>query len=117
MTYEESPMLKMYKRLEKDASEMIAARDAKIAELAAELEAERQKTRALSEALSDANRWIPVGERLPESHEARCFYCDPYEIGLCSFSRGLFWPDDANGCFDTMVTHWRPLPEPPEGTR
>ena len=66
----------------------------------AELEAER--------------RWIPVGERLPE----------PYEkvIALAKDCMNVDWvlPEDlrevGKGAFARLynVTHWMPLPEPPE---
>ena len=68
-------------------------------------------------------RWIPVEERLPE-YGVRVLATDMYEEDDCT---GIWTreedKDDAGGCwydehgwwhaFDE-VTHWMPLPEPPE---
>ena len=76
----------------------------------AELEAER--------------RWIPVGERLPEDGESVLIavdsafapYCHVYEA--FHHSAATQWAT-ANGLYFhgveyARVTHWMPLPEPPE---
>ena len=69
----------------------------------------------LAEAEAKIPRWIPVGERLPEhnqliailtEHEKLCgeFYLDRFVVR-----------DFTGVCFDaSCVTHWMPLPEPPE---
>jgi hypothetical protein len=60
------------------------------------------------ERLRELTRWIPVGERLPEP----LVYVPVYGSGNHGFERGalsqfgLFFPE--------WVTHWMPLPEPPE---
>jgi len=83
---------------------------------------DRWNTRPIEDALNAriaeleaARRWIPVGERLPEenqqilSTDGKEFYLDYYarwegKDNPPCFCDGLSW----------AVTHWMPLPEPPE---
>ncbi len=71
-------------------------------------------------------RWIPVEERLPE-YGVRVLETDMYEEDDCT---GIWTreedKDDADGCWHDEhdwwhaldeVTHWMPLPEPPEEER
>ena len=59
---------------------------------------------ALEYALTVAARWIPVEERLPEEGQVVLLYyggdTDPIAVGKYLGLGG--------------VTHWMPLPEPPE---
>lgn len=69
-------------------------------------------------------RWIPVEERLPE-YGVRVLATDMYEEDDCTeiWTRKEYPDDPEDGCwiddrgwwhaFDE-VTHWMPLPEPPE---
>lgn len=64
-------------------------------------------------------RWIPVSERLPEiTDDYLTVQCgDFYDIQILTFRGGVFGLfDDLDGWIGTedLVTHWRPLPEPPE---
>ena len=63
--------------------------------------------------LKDKMRWIPVGERLPDNNDdVLVWRVEGYhEIGC--HSSGLWW----GGTFmdeAIYITHWMPLPEPPE---
>jgi len=66
--------------------------------------------------------WIPVSERVPEADEMVLIWSNtdpgdhrPREIG-CRSSQGYWYtyPNDGDGRWD--VTHWMPLPSPPETT-
>jgi len=55
-----------------------------------------------------ANRWVAVGERLPENKQMAIWYNDSsrtYEVG--SFMVGYEY------IFKESYTHWQRLPEPP----
>lgn len=75
----------------------------------AELKAELQQAR-------EANRWIPVGERLPEIHDVVLIAVrnrsQAREGYLTEKNEWRVW----GGVYPyfTAVTHWRPLPTPPE---
>jgi hypothetical protein len=63
------------------------------------------------ERLQESQRWIPVNERLPE-HEAYILIFSPgnkKETPEIKASRGFMVR-----LKNTDVTHWMPLPEPPE---
>lgn len=88
----------------------------------AEANIEHWNTRPIEDALNKriaeleaAQRWIPVSERLPEenqqilSTDGKEFYLDYYarwegKDNPPCFCDGLSW----------AVTHWMPLPKPPE---
>ena len=63
--------------------------------------------------------WISVKDRLPEfcvSVLARCFYNGKWKTLVCHTSKehaGEWYTDEV--CQWVKVTHWMPLPEPPEG--
>lgn len=63
-------------------------------------------------------RWIPVTERLPESGTRALvmrfdFVTNTPFYDLLWFDKGEWWNRRYTG--DYAVTHWQPLPEPPEG--
>lgn len=70
--------------------------------------------------LREAQRWIPVSERLPENGVTVlvCYlgYYDgkPNSDNVAYMKRGvwLWYADDEEMC--VQVTHWRPLPELPQ---
>ena len=64
-------------------------------------------------------KWIPVEERLPERYIRVLAWvkCDPHEhphgIGFIG-SMGFWSLDELRHDPSAEVTHWMPLPEPPE---
>ena len=75
--------------------------------------------------LEAAQRWIPVSERLPELGSPILFYDSILERinkGTCTAKNGdntnLHWLTDDDlfyfGDRSEYVTHWMPLPNPPE---
>jgi len=65
----------------------------------------------IADKLREEARWIPVTERLPESAGKYMTFSGTYGVCQLWFEGRVF--DD---CGDTIrdVTHWRPLPKPPE---
>jgi hypothetical protein len=70
--------------------------------------------------LKEAGRWIPVGERLPEdgrwSMVIDCEYPTRIFIGVYEPEEREFYnhAGDSIGSPDRHITHWMPLPQPPE---
>ena len=74
-------------------------------------------------------RWIPVGEKLPESGEDVIVYepdrsdpvhCVRFHVGGQAMG-GVCYFDDIRGKIVTFlnehtITHWMPMPAPPETT-
>lgn len=70
------------------------------------------------------NRWIPVGERLPEKPygclvivEQDDYWGEPREVMYPHFAGydGEQWNDGDGEKIPLEVTHWMPLPAPPKG--
>ena len=61
--------------------------------------------------------WVSVTERLPEEKgeyivfDGETVFGAYYEINAF----GTTWTDPTEGYYEYRVTHWRPMPEPPEG--
>ena len=101
---------------------LIARSRSLIPELADALEkAERENGRlkslnhsagAIIARLEEAHRWIPVAERLPERNDRILAYTPPKpgHAELCEVTRGFM----AQLGKRSGVTHWLPLPEPPQ---
>lgn len=71
-----------------------------------------ERKQATSDKTSDeSKRWIPVSERLPERGQEVIIYTG--NIQKPTVLAYQFW----NPKYDTWahVTHWMPLPTPPEG--
>ena len=67
-------------------------------------------------ALREQVRWIPVSERLPEYQQRVLFFSERISLGVHS-EKARYWATDGytypGDWYDT-VTHWMPLPQPPE---
>lgn len=67
----------------------------------------------------EERRWIPVAERLPNVFEAVLAYCpknrNTYLLYINARVEWHFFDKTVAGALlDEAVTHWMPLPEPPE---
>lgn len=60
-------------------------------------------------------RWIPCSERMPDRNEPILFYRHG-QIHQGRFIGGGEWHSLIGGYYRTDVTHWQPLPQPPEVT-
>jgi hypothetical protein len=56
--------------------------------------------------------WIPIAERLPENGWKVLTYVPSYGVTECLY--GADYHKDYNGWWTSGVTHWMPLPKPPE---
>jgi len=59
-------------------------------------------------------RWIPVSERLPERDTAVLVHTDMDGTHAASFDGEEWFCDYGGAWLFPNVTHWMPLPEPPE---
>ena len=73
------------------------------------LDTENKQLRAEVERLREAQRWIPVGERLPNSYLTVLSLSKNGDIKVDFVQPKKIWYLGRNN-----VTHWMPLPEPPE---
>lgn len=92
----------------------------------AELEHAFDKQKEYIARLEDAQRWIPVGERLPEAGERYPGYSTDVLSMSGTRPEGIYlscykyedgeWFDIVTDDVIEGVTYWMPLPEPPEVT-
>ena len=63
----------------------------------------------------DRSEWISVKERLPKDFDQALVYDgdEHYPIGICHKGESGIWHSDMAYGMGT-ITHWMPLPEPPE---
>ena len=61
-------------------------------------------------------RWISVQERLPEEDESVLFRTEKGFVSTGSYAEKL-WYYDGDLKWHPIVTHWKPLPDPPESAR
>ena len=57
--------------------------------------------------------WISVNERLPDAVDQYLVITDESAVYIAAFT-GSRWFCSLNGNFLREVTHWMPLPDPPE---
>ena len=82
----------------------------------------------LSEAEAKLPKWIPVKERLPKQGATILAVDNSGDMGVCTFVNAKFvgecfgdqaylddggWDRSASKVIGEYVTHWMPLPEPP----
>ena len=67
--------------------------------------------REAADAIEELNkpRWIPVMERLPEEDGFTLIFTAHGHAGVCYFTNGWWGGYGMDG-----ITHWMPLPQPPE---
>ena len=82
---------------------------ARIAELEAESD---QLTARLCQERQD-DKWIPVSERLPEDW-TMVLFTNGVTRGIGQFDKDGFYDYWYEYSFNKPVTHWMPLPNPPE---
>ena len=63
--------------------------------------------------LEAAQRWIPVSERLPEDW-TMVLFTNGVTRGIGQFDKDGFYDYWYEYSFNKPVTHWMPLPNPPE---
>ena len=68
---------------------------------------------AAAEKLAGLNRWIPVGERLPEEEQDVLVFTNEGTHVAALDEDGVWCPSHGDGWMFPDVTHWMPLPEPP----
>lgn len=65
-------------------------------------------------ALLERTRWIPVSERLPTPSMQAVLIFDGGEVYYAYFDNNQFIYRHLPGYGPSNVTHWMPLPEPPQ---
>lgn len=77
---------------------------------------ECRKLQSEIERLREAQRWIPVEERLPDNEQDVFIWCDrcggDRDVGWWSLKNKVWVVNGFTLCYN--VTHWMPLPEPPK---
>lgn len=64
--------------------------------------------------IEDKRKWIPVTERLPDVEEVVLCFCRANIFFVLSWD-GYHWHEGADRYYmSSFVTHWMPLPQPPE---
>ena len=79
---------------------------------------ENAQLKAEIDDLKEKNRWIPVSERQPESNR-RVIFISLEGTVYCGMHQSSVPQWVADGCYFhsswyKFVTHWMPLPEPPQ---
>lgn len=85
------------------------------------IETELHALRAENERMREQSRWIPVSERLPEPNKRVEFFGGFEQTTHIGYYRKnpTLWESENDGRFwqghnFCLITHWMPLPQPPE---
>ena len=73
-----------------------------------------RKNRTVDGVTEQYQPWIPVSEKLPEKSIDVLTYRKNGNSKVLRFENDCKWYDSYNE-WETDVTHWKPLPEPPKG--
>lgn len=76
---------------------------------------DRGFTDGYAEGKRDAMKWISVEERLPEDFDTKVVWTDRGILYLATFTGLRWYASGGDTIRDEEVTHWMPLPPPPEG--
>ncbi len=60
------------------------------------------------------SEWISVEDRLPEGDSQEVIVCKRFPNGARTVKTFLYWYGRQFGADWAEVTHWMPLPEPPQ---
>ena len=60
-------------------------------------------------------RWIPVAERLPEKRKWVLCRCEANITEVLRYENNEWYHDPRHVYYFDFVTHWMPLPTPPQG--
>ena len=103
-----------------DKQALLEASEKRIAELEAELVSQTYKLNELSgNSPVTPDGWISCSERMPDDGQHVIILCDGAFVLYAQYRDGEFFDVVRNGeeFFETQsrnVTHWMPLPEPPQ---
>ena len=83
------------------------------------IESYKCDTKDILSCIGTVNRWIPCSERLPEKYTEVLAYSPFWGKIVVALWNGEYWleqwtDDDLQS---SEITHWMPLPEPPEVTQ
>lgn len=115
--------MKMADLIDKDAAYSALKHEEETHELSFTAEAFGKAARIIDQmptVTAEPKRWIPCSERMPEYDSPVLCYI---KTERDSWFDVLYWNADDDGLFETVthekvkpdiVSHWMPLPEPPE---
>lgn len=80
-----------------------------------DLQHENDDLRTRIGELEQAHRWIPIGERLPNRDGFYLILENVNQVaGYYHWCKQFGWNTDGGRIHIQTVTHWMPLPQPPE---
>lgn len=121
--YTEYAVTELQKLFEEHQREMISQVYSKVEEYVSGFLSENVRLRAELDAEREKNRWIPCSERLPDSLDVVMVNITEVD-GSPVMDMAYYNSNDSAAPYNGWqtnyfmvfgkVTHWRPLPEPPE---